>query len=315
MLTLDKKKALEWFENTPPVRRAYSFAKSIRVSVSHDVSLFLAIKFIAREFRDNHLAAESKAVAYNWTLAIFPLIISLFTMTAYLEDYGFFSQSDLLDFLEDSMPRDIYRATDSTIKDIVGEKRGSLLSFGFVLALFMSTNGMLSLMDAFNRCYRTRENRNFLKRRLIALFLTLLMIFVLVTTMILIVFGGIILEWLGGLLSMNELKDLRVFQYLGYIVIFYGAISFIYYFAPSVQKRWALTSYGTIIAAGLSIGASVLFSYYVTNLATYNEVYGSIGVLIAFMIWVQLMAVIILIGFEINAGIDRAKTYVEKLGE
>lgn len=314
MLTLDKKKALEWFENTAPIQKAYSFAKSIRISVTHDVSLFLAIKFIFREFRDNHLAAESKAVAYNWTLAIFPLIISMFTLIAYAEDYGFFTQDDLFEFLETSMPEKIYLAIESTITDITSIKRGGLLSFGFVLALFMSTNGMLSLMDAFNRCYKTRENRNFIKKRLIALFLTLLMIFVLIATMLLIVFGGLILEWISRLLSMKELEDLRIFQYLGYIIIFYAAISLIYYFAPSVQKRWALTSYGTIIAAGLSIGASVIFSYYVANLATYNEVYGSIGLLIAFMIWVQLMAVIILIGFEINAGIDRAKTYVEKLG-
>jgi membrane protein len=91
-------------------------------------------------------------------------------------------------------------------------------------------------------------------------------------------------------------------------------ISIIYYFGPSVEDRWHFMNTGSVIASLLSIGASYLFSYYLTNFASYNKFYGSIGAVIAFMIWLYLLSVILLLGFVINATLARARQedYLEK---
>ena len=90
------------------------------------------------------------------------------------------------------------------------------------------------------------------------------------------------------------------------VVIFQLMISLIYYFGPSVEDRWHFLNPGSVIATFLAIGASYIFSFYLTNIAAYNKFYGSIGAVIAFMIWQFLLSVILLLGFVINAAIDKA---------
>ncbi len=308
------KRLIDRIINSAPVQGSINLSKNIRVSTSYDVSLYTAIRFIIRELRRNDISAESKSVAFNFTLAIFPFIIFLFTLLPHVQNYVGVTESDINIFLEENLPDNIYEATSSTINDLVMRRRDGLLSIGFLLAMFMSTNGMMALMNAFNRCYRTVESRNYFKKRLTAFFLTILLIVVLFLTLLLIAFGGIILQAIQEQFDILQQIDLlRFLQYLSYIFIFFGAISIIYYFAPSIKKRWRFISMGSVVATSLSIFLSLGFSYYVSNFATYNKVYGSIGTLIAVMLWIQMMALILLLGFEINAGMDKAKEHAKKL--
>ena len=86
-------------------------------------------------------------------------------------------------------------------------------------------------------------------------------------------------------------------------VVFFVAISFIYYFGPAVHYNWNFFSIGSMIATLGCLAISYGFSYYVSNFASYNKVYGSIGTLIALMVWVQLLTMVLLIGYEINASL------------
>lgn len=86
-------------------------------------------------------------------------------------------------------------------------------------------------------------------------------------------------------------------------MVFFFAISFIYYFGPAVHYNWKFFSVGSFVATLGCLGVSYVFSYYITNFGTYNKVYGSIGVLIALMIWVQLITIVLLFGYEINASL------------
>ena len=113
------------------------------------------------------------------------------------------------------------------------------------------------------------------------------------------------------MLEYNLFKDVEyytimLFKLLILFVSFYLAISSIFYFAPVIHNKWTFISSGSIISAIGCVAISLAFSYYINNFPTYNKLYGSIGILIAYMGWIYFISTIILIGFEWNTSIDIA---------
>jgi membrane protein len=244
-------------------------------------------------------------------LAIFPAIIFIFTLIPYIQIEALPDlDQQIMDFLQSLMPSTMFDVASSTIRDIVSNRRGGLLSFGFLFSLLLATNGMMSLMKAFNKCYRTVENRSFFQSRFIATSLTLMLAVVLFFAMFLLVIGQQVIDFLRYTpwIDVESYVFLLVLA-LRFIVLFFiflVTISSIYYLAPAVHDRWKFFSPGSLTAAFLSLVVTFAFTFYINNFATYNKFYGSIGVLIALMIWLSLLSVIMLIGFEINASIDKS---------
>ncbi|HNP97139.1 MAG TPA: YihY/virulence factor BrkB family protein, partial [Cyclobacteriaceae bacterium] len=125
------------------------------------------------------------------------------------------------------------------------------------------------------------------------------------------IIGQLLIDYVAE--NLTEFSNLNFDQYTIYMflglrflvifIVFFIAISFIYYFGPAVHYNWSFFSIGSFLATLGSLGISYGFSYYITNFGTYNKVYGSIGVLIALMIWVQLITIVLLFGYEINASL------------
>ncbi|HMQ00712.1 MAG TPA: YihY/virulence factor BrkB family protein, partial [Cyclobacteriaceae bacterium] len=101
---------------------------------------------------------------------------------------------------------------------------------------------------------------------------------------------------------------LLISRFIVIFVVFFLAIAFIYYLGPAVHYNWRFFSWGSFVATFLCIAISYGFSYYITSFGTYNKIYGSIGALIALMIWQQLLTIVLLFGYEINASIHEAST-------
>ena len=207
-------------------------------------------------------------------------------------------------FLSQIMPSNMYEITKDTILDLVSIKRGGLLSFGVLAALFLSTNGFNTLIKTFNSCYKLDEKRGFLKTRFIALVLTLIFIIVAIFSILLSTIGAFFTNWL------NSINDIFYYTYVYSIlilfIIFYLVIASTYYFAPVIHNKWKFFSSGSTIASIGCVLITLLFSFYLNNFSTYNKIYGSIGVLIAFMSWIYLISSMLLIGFEWNTSIDIA---------
>jgi membrane protein len=271
-------------------------------------SLSKVLKIFLRKIRKDELDARANAVAFNFTLSVFPALIFLFTLIPYIPIDNLDRQIMLL--LGQVLPEGIYVEAAATIEDIVSRPRGNLLSFGFILTLYIATNGVIALMDAFNRSYRTGEKRSFLKKRLIAVVITFLLAFVLFMAIVLLIIGNIVLNLLMEYHILTDSLSFYAISFLQYVVVFlvfFTAISFIYHLAPSVSKRWRFFTVGSVLAAILCIVITHLFSFYISNFATYNKLYGSIGTFIGLMIWLYLLSLTLLLGFEINASIDEAK--------
>jgi membrane protein len=265
------------------------------------------------------LVSHSKAVAFNFTLAIFPTIIFLFSLIPFLSQslhIKKFTQETILNYLSKTIPEEMFKGVESTILDIISNKQGSLLSFGVIFALLMATNGMMALMYTFNLIYKTADKRGFFNRRIVATLLTVGLSLVLSSSMIVLIFGETILNLIhshSGYYTQKIIEKIFEFKGLEFLVfglLFQIAISTIYVFAPAVKTRWRFFSAGSIFATLSILLISLVFGYYVGHFDAYNKVYGSIGTLIGFMIWVQAVAYVLIIGYIINAGIDEAKSKI-----
>ena len=134
-------------------------------------------------------------------------------------------------------------------------------------------------------------------------------------SIILLTVGSLVLKYMKeeGLMAENfEFYSIFVLKFLVLFILFLFTISIIYYFAPALHNRWKFISIGSVCATLLSLLVSYIFSSYITSFGTYNKLYGSIGAMIALMVWIYLISVILLIGFEINASIDQAAQQQEE---
>ncbi len=305
-----KSRIIHYIVNHSLYQRLVKFLQRIRLG-KDKIGLYDAIKIFLQKMGDDQILERANGVAFSFTMAIFPAIIFLFTLTPYIQIFfPDVNNNEIIGFMENILPENLYSAADSTIHDIINKQRGGLLSFGFVFTLILSTNGMNSLMSAFNSCYKTVETRGFLKMRFIATALIFILALSVLISVALLVVGQQLLqdnkirEFLQDVISLDLILLLR---FIVLYLVFQLAISSIYYFAPAVHERWHFFSIGSIFSTLACIGAFFGFSFYINNFGTYNRLYGSIGVLLVLMLLLFILSLILLVGFEMNAALDKAK--------
>lgn len=306
-----KRLILQW----SPGRLVISWLKKVRFKNLENVSLYKIIRIFLDNLMDDEILDRANGVAFNFILAIFPAIIFLFTLIPYVTDFfPEINTESIMQFLGDQIPSSMYNVISTTLNDIISIQRGGLLSFGFIFSLYLSTNGMMALMRAFNACYRTTENRGAIKTRLIATGLTINMAIALFLAVMLLVVGQLALEYMMNNLPEFDWLDMSSFtvfllfalRFVALFLAFFLAISFVYYFGPAIHYNWRFFSVGSLLATLLSLAVSYGFSFYITNFGTYNKVYGSIGALIALMVLIQLITIVLLVGYEVNTSIHDA---------
>lgn len=306
-----KRLILQW----SPGRLIIAWLKKVRFKKYENVSLYKIIKIFLNNLTDDEILDRANGVAFNFILAIFPAVIFLFTLIPYItEFFPDINTDSIMQFLGDQIPSGMYDVISSTLHDIISIQRGGLLSFGFLFSVYLTTNGMMALMRAFNACYRTIENRSVLKTRLIATGLTINMAIALLLAIMLLIVGQFVLEYAIDYLPEFEWLDRSSFtvfllfslRFLALFIAFFLAISFVYYFGPAIHYNWRFFSIGSVLATLFSLAVSYGFSFYITNFGTYNKVYGSIGALIALMVLIQLITIVLLVGYEVNTSIHDA---------
>ena len=269
-------------------------------------TIYKVLKVLINKLIQFDIDVRAAAVAFNFTLAIFPSIIFMFSLIPYIPVEHL--DERIINLLSTVMPAGIFKEAKTTIVEIVSKPRGGVLSLGFIFALYASTSGVMALMRAFNTADRTVEKRSFIKARLIAVMINFFLTFVLVLAIVVLIVGRLSVDFLFDEGILNRDITFYTIQFLSYIVIFFVffiTISIIYYFAPVSHKRWKFINTGSITASILTILITNLFSYYLSNFASYNRLYGAIGTFIALMVWLYLIALILILGFEINASIQQ----------
>lgn len=283
-------------------------ARLIKLPFFDDVPLYDVALFFWKGIVDGAITTRASAIAFNFILAIFPAIIFVFTLIPFIPIDNF--QQQLFILFQSILPHDAFVAVQVTIEDIITQERGDLLSFGFLASFIFATNGIVSVIAAFNGTIHAIETRSWVNQRLVALILAVILMLLTTISIALITASQTVMNFLvkEGFLEI----DLTYYLLLGgkWLVIcalFFFGYAFLFYLAPARKTKFRFISAGGTLATILTIITSVGFSYYINNFGTYNTLYGSIGTLVVVMLSFYFISLILLIGFELNVSIWRAR--------
>src|SRR5690554_34949 len=199
--------------------------------------LYTVATFFFQEIAREALLNKASSLSYNFLLAIFPGIIFLFTLIPYIPVENF--QEQLLSFFALVLPTDAYNTIQSTLEDIVTKQNSGLLSFGFLAAMIFATNGVHSLMLAFNKSSLVPESRTWFRQRIVAVFLSMMVIMALTIGMTILTASSYIFSYLQndlGLLVGYWIHIATITRWLILIGIYFLTVSFLYKYGPSDSK-------------------------------------------------------------------------------
>lgn len=274
------------------------------------ISLYEIITFFISQVKKVGLIDRARAIAYSFLIAIPAATIFICTLVPYLPVHKKILQQLLLLTKDITPNQNTYVLVSQFLEDFLAKPRAGLLSFGFVLALFYSSNAMMGIMRSFNKSLVYNARRNPLATRWMAIKLTTLVLCMIIGSVIILGTQAELLRtWLheAHISGKNAHWLFRTVRWLVVIPLFYIAIACIYKYGPAVQKRWKLFSPGTFLATLLSIGITLAFSYWVNRFGNYNKVYGSIGTVMILMLLVYFNSLVLLIGYELNVSIHHLK--------
>lgn len=274
------------------------------------VPFYDVIWFFINGVQKGSLNTRASSIAFNFLLALGPGIIFMVALIPYLPIENF--QQELFEVFNEIIPANSYIAIESLLNEIF-QKRGGLPLFGFLLSLFFAQKGIHGMIEAFNATYHTIETRSWYTQRLVAVFLVFVFYILIITATILMLFNKNFVE----LMVRRGVIELDITYYLlvaGKWIILVGltffCISFLYYMAPLRKTKWRFFSAGSTLATILAVLTSLGFSYFVNNFAQFNKFFGSVGALIALMLWLNFNSLSLLIGFELNASIKNANLHI-----
>jgi membrane protein len=266
----------------------------------YDVALF----FIDG-LKKGYIVTRASALSFKFFLSLFPALIFLFTLIPFIPIDNF--QEELMTVLMELLPSNVYDLTQSTIEDLLTTQRSGLLSFGFILALYLATNGIDAMFNAFNESIHISLKNNLLRRKWMAFLVLLILVVLVILAITLIV--GVELSINHFLQHHNNLSvlALQLGKWLVIVGLYFFAFSFIYYLGSHKTRRYRFISAGSTLATSLSLFLSLCFTYYVNHFGNYNKLYGSIGTLIVVLLWIYFNSLVLLIGYELNASIHQAQ--------
>jgi len=210
------------------------------------------------------------------------------------------------------LPGDVFKLLDSTLLEVLQKKKGGLLSIGLILTVWISTNGMIGVMDCFDRASNITTGRKPWHKRLVAFQLTLIVFALLVISLVLVVTGNWLIKLLldnWDILSTLNVILFSTLEWMILILLFFTAISVVYYLAPSQKQKFSFNSVGSTVATVLIIALSLGFQKFIGVFGRHNEIYGSLGTVIIMQIFIYLNSFALLIGYELNISIKNAKEY------
>jgi len=302
-------------ENSAIVQWVISTAKRIKLPGKERLSLYDVSTFFFSELGNNRLFENCAAVTYNFVMALPPTLLVLFSLVPYLPLKGV--QDIILDTLRIVARNEaLYQSMSSVIIDFMNNSRGEVLSFGIVLTLFFASNGVMGLIQSFERTHLSDYvHKSDLRQRWTAIKLTVLLLMVAILSLVVLIIQSRALNDILLLIFKNVVA-VRILSAIVVTMILFTCIAIIYRYGPSFTRKVRFFSPGAIFATTLCVIASTVFFFLVDNFIQYNKIYGSIGTLMAFMVWIWLNVFIILIGYDLNVSVMMVKkTYREAKNE
>jgi membrane protein len=270
--------------------------------------------FFIRGMKKSSISLRANSISYSFIIAFVPAVLFLFTLIPYVPVKGL--EESIMLTLKEVLPNEAFTLLRSTIEDIITNQQTGLLSISFLITLYFASSGVIAIMNAFNHSSHAIESRSFVKQQLISL----LLVFILAINMIIsgaaLAFSSIVLYFMEGKgIISNDFNYILLNAGQWIIILLTSMIAFssIYYLAPAKKRIFPFFSAGSILASVLSVLSFKLFTIFINNFSNYNKFYGSLGAMIMIIVWINLTALMLLIGYELNASIyEASKNGLEK---
>jgi membrane protein len=269
------------------------------------MGLAVHIKTIAanvfRDVNEKHIMAFAAGLSYYFVFSVFPLLIFVSAVVAYLPISSLFNQ--IVGVLATVVPPDSMAMVKKVLAHVLLSRHSGLLTFGIVFTIWSASSSFAAMIEALNVAYNVPETRRIWTTRALAVGLAFLVGTLLVIALLVLIAGPKFGGWLAGTVGLSP-TFAAIWPYLrwsvttGFTVI---AVELLYFWAPNVRQKFLRTLPGAVIAVGGWIGLSYLLGIYFRDFANYNATYGTLGAAIAFSVWLFWSNFIMLIGAEINA--------------
>ena len=249
----------------------------------------------------NHTLQMAAALSYYFVMSLFPALIFLSAIVAFLPITGLFDQT--LDLMARFVPPEGMEIVRKVLSDAVTPNRGAFLSLGFLGTLWTASGGFAAAIEALNIAYDAEETRPFWKTRFLAMFLALVIGLLLLIALFIMILGPHFGQRLASQMHLSRVW-LWVWPYIhwmisvGFTVL---AVEALYFLGPNVKQRFLATLPGAILSVGFWIGFSFLLGIYFRTFANFNKTYGTLGAGIALMVWLYWTGFAMLVGAELNA--------------
>ena len=267
-----------------------------------------------RDSIQDDVAGIAAQLAYYFFLSLFPALLFLVALASFFPLYSFTDQ--LMRLLAPIAPAAVVTLLQDQLTSLSNSGDASLLSIGLLMALWSSSAAMVSVIDAMNRAYDIEDSRAWLKRRVIAIALTMGLALFILTSFGLIVAGPWLADFVGRQLGLAPAFTLawKILQWPVVFLLASTGFGLVYYFAPDAEQEWAWITPGALVATVLWFLASLGFRYYVVNFGNYEEAYGTLGGIILTLLWFYITGLAMVIGAELSAEIHRASPWGKNPG-
>lgn len=262
-----------------------------------------------RESLQDELLGRAAQLSYYALLALFPALIFLTALMGLFSVERF--MPELMSYLRDVVPADALMMVQRFLTQVAEGSGANILSLGALGALWASSSGVTAIMDALNVVFGVKEDRRpFWRVRLTAILLTIALAGFVILSLGLVLYGPTIGRWVAdqmgyGIAFTWIWNVLQWPMIAGFMLIVVGAI---YHICPDRRvKRWRWITPGSLFAVVMWLLVSLGFKAYVDNFGNYNKVYGSIAGVIVLMLWFYWSGMVLLLGGEINAEIEKAE--------
>jgi len=292
---------------TPIIKDIAKGCKKVKLPKLDGLTLYDLIKIYFFGIIKGTFSTRASSIAFSFFMAIFPFllfILNLIPFITFIDDF----QSEVLYFIEDLMPTQAANFFNDIFVDIANNPRAGLLSFVFLLSIFLMSNGVNAIFTSFEFSYHTRIIRTIIRQYIVAVGVALIIAILLLISVAITIYLTYIIENLRDLGIVGDtIFWAKIGRYATLLIMLYIGIAILYFFGTKEGRQSRFFSVGALFTTFLIILTTYLFSFYIENFSTYNKLYGSIGALLILMIYIWLNSNIFLLGFELNASIQKLR--------
>ena len=295
----------EKLKKIPVVKNLVGLLEALKLPGHTGFSFYDLLEMYISGIVKGALSSRAGSISFSFFMALFPFLLFILNLIAFIPIDNF--DAVLFNFIELLLPQESQSFFTDIFNDIRQKQRAGLLSSVFLLSVFLTANGVSSIFSSFEGSYHVDLSRSFIRQYLYSMMVGILLaLLLLVGVMALVFFEIFIFSNLDELIP-SEVNWIRIGQLFFYTVLIYISVAILYYFGTIEGKKTRFFSPGSLMSFLLILITTYLFGIYIENFSTYNQLYGSIGALLIFLFYIWLNSSILLLGFELNATLNRLK--------